>query len=223
MSASEGESLAESQGIALKVIARNENLPYQLLLGHAEGTLAQGGGAQVLQFTAHQPLALLNLALVATEIYAPYAGILVAEGVALYIIDQSVLLAQTDVEQRVHARSAQYVVEQEEGRAVVVVHAVPAVAHQHVGLVGIAFASHIVGLIQGQRLQGLLQLASLQHGGVLLHLLHYLAEIHLTQHEERGIVGHIVFACKAQRIGSLVFAQPVGLAQYVAPQSVAAE
>ena len=58
---------------------------------------------------------------------------------------------------------------------------------------------------------------------MLLHLSYYLAEVHLAQHEECGIVGHIVFARKAQRVGSLVFAQPVGLAQYVASQAVTAE
>ena len=221
--AGESVGLAECEGIALKVVAGDEYLSCELLLCHLECTLVEGTAAKCFQFAADKASASLNLGFFAAEIDAPYACVLIAEGVALSIIYKSVLLSQADIEEGVHARTAKDIVEQEEGCAVVMIHAVTAVAHEDMCLVGVALTNGHLRMVRGQGHQWLADIAALQGGGVALYLSDYFVEIYLAKHKESGIVGDVIFAGEAQGIVGGVLAQTLCLAEDVAPKTVGTE
>ena len=129
------EALAQAEEQALAVVARDAQLPHQLLLGGGEAGRRQSPLAQQGQLPTRQAQRLVELLRVGTEIDRRHARVGIRGDVRLDRIDQPLALAQGDVEAAVHAGPAQQVVEQEQGDTPVVVQAVGPAAQQDVRLV----------------------------------------------------------------------------------------
>lgn len=131
------EALAEVEGEVLAVVASHAYLSLNLLLGSLELRLAQRFLHEFIQFLANQSEATLHVVLVAAEINAPNARIAISRHRTLYGVNQSVVLAQGEVQLGVHSRSAQHVVEQIERHSAAVVHIVGAGSNHHMSLMRI--------------------------------------------------------------------------------------
>lgn len=131
------EALAEVEGEVLAVVASHAYLSLYLLLGGLELRLAQRFLHELIQFLANQAEAALHVVLIAAEINAPNARIAISHHCALYGVNQSVVLAQGEVQLGVHSRSAQHIVEQIERHSAAVVHIVGAGSNHHMSLMRI--------------------------------------------------------------------------------------
>lgn len=131
------EALAEVEGKVLAVVASHAYLSLNLLLGGLELRLAQRFLHELIQFLANQSEAALHVVLIAAEINAPNARIAISHHRALYGVNQSVVLAQGEIQLGVHSRSAQHIVEQIERHSAAVVHIVGAGSNHHMSLMRI--------------------------------------------------------------------------------------
>lgn len=131
------EALAEVEGEVLAVVASHAYLSLNLLLGGLELRLAQRFLHEFIQLLANQSEATLHIVLIAAEINAPYARIAIRHHRTLYGVNQSVVLAQGEVQLGVHSRSAQHIVEQIERHSAAVVHIVGAGSNHHMSLMRI--------------------------------------------------------------------------------------
>lgn len=131
------EALAEVEGEVLAVVASHAYLSLNLLLGGLELRLAQRFLHELIQFLANQAEAALHIMLIAAEINAPNARIAISHHRTLYGVNQSVVLAQGEVQLGVHSRSAQHIVEQIERHSAAVVHIVGAGSNHHMSLMRI--------------------------------------------------------------------------------------
>lgn len=131
------EALAEVEGEVLAVVASHAYLSLNLLLGGLELRLAQRFLHEFIQLLANQAEATLHVVLIAAEINAPNARIAIRHHRALYGVNQSVVLAQGEVQLGVHSRSAQHIVEQIERHSATVVHIVGAGSNHHMSLMRI--------------------------------------------------------------------------------------
>lgn len=131
------EALAEVEGEVLAVVASYAYLALNLFLGSLELRLAQRFQHEFIQFLANQAEATLHIMLIAAEINAPNARIAISRHRALYGVNQSVVLAQGEVQLGVHSRSAQHIVEQIERHSAAVVHIVGAGSNHHMSLMRI--------------------------------------------------------------------------------------
>ena len=131
------EALAEVEGEVLAVVASHAYLTLNLFLGSLELRIAQWLLHELIQLLANQSEAALHIVLIASEIDAPGARIAISHHRAFYGVNQSVVLAQGEVQLGVHSRSAQHIVEQIERHSAVIVHIVSACSNHHMRLMRI--------------------------------------------------------------------------------------
>ena len=131
------ETLSEVQRKLLAVVGGYANLSFQLLLGSAQLLRAERRLKEAVQFASDQSLAAVYVVVVAAEVDAPRARVAIADEGALDGVDQSVALAQGNVQPCVHARSAQDVVEHIERHAPFVGKGERRAAHHDVRLMGV--------------------------------------------------------------------------------------
>lgn len=144
------ETLAEVEGKALTVVARHAKLTLYLTLCGIELRGAQGLLHNALKLFHHKTAAAVDVVGVATEIDTPHTGVAIANHSAVNGINQSVTLAQREVEAGVHAWSSQYVVEQVESHAPLVVDAVGTVANHHMRLMRMPVNRHLMRIVGRQ-------------------------------------------------------------------------
>ena len=221
------ESLRHAQGVVLVVVRRHAYLAYQLLLGGGQLRGGQAAVAQALQLLVHQVEAEVHVGGVAAEVDAERARVGVGRQVRLHVVDQPAAFAQRDVQAAVHARPAQQVVQQIEGRAAVVVGVVAAGAQHDVRLVRTLIQHEAVGHVERRGhtavRNGVARPAAGQVAYQLLGQAHHTAEIHVAQDEEHHIFRPVVAAGEGGGILRAERAQPFGPSQDVAPQRMAAE
>jgi len=153
------------EGIVFEVVARHTDLSSNLPQGCLEARLGERLLHQSVQFFPHQPDAAFHVLRVAAEIDGKRAGVGVVGQRTLDGIDQPLVFAQGDVEQGVHAWSANQIVQKIECDAALVVRAVAAATDHDVCLVGVELADDSEGL---DRLDGLDGTAEGRDRGVCL-------------------------------------------------------
>ena len=145
------EVFGEVEGKLFAVVAGDGQLTFQLSFSSLQLTFRQRVLHESVEFTLHQSQATLHVVMVATEIDAPATRIAVADLCALNGIDQSIALAQRQVQASIHARTTKYVVQQEQRHAPRVVVAESLDTQHDVGLMVGRMRFDVRGLRDGAR------------------------------------------------------------------------
>ena len=217
--------LAKVEGKLLTVVTGDGYLSLQLLLGSRQCGLCQRTGHQLVELTAYQAPTAADIVRVATEVDAPDARLPVDDHAALDGIDQSVALAQRQVQARVHGRAAQQVVQQIESHAALVVGTVCTRTYHDMGLMGTLLPDDgsIARLEGRQLLEAYGRMAAPLPCLLIVQHLEQTVEIHITVGKEDGVIWTVMALREALDVGRGVGTQALDRAQDVMTQGMAVE
>ena len=198
----------------------------QLLLRRPEFLLAQRLTAQPFHFLHDQFAAPLGILLATGIIHIPQSAVAVVHHPALHRVDQSVFLAQLQIQAGVHGRSTQDVVHQVERHPLGIAHAVGTVAHDLVALVdeSLLFHADVEGSLQPVGCDaGMGRCLIPRSGGrgAAFQFAHHRFKVHVAVDEEHHLLRPVVSAGKAQHILRVAVAQRLQVAEDVPAERMA--
>ena len=182
------EGFGRAEGVVLVIVEGNAYLPGQLLLGGDELGGGEGIVAEAFQFPLHQVDAEGGILGSAAKVDAEGAGVGIRGEVGLYVVHQSASFAQGHVEAAVHAGASQQIVQQVEGRALVILCIIAPAAYHDVRLVGVLVLHLLAGHVEGRRGAVVIGRRGGDVGKPLLCPALYFAEVNVALYEEYGIV-----------------------------------
>ena len=178
-----------------------------------------------IQLPTHQAPTLAHIVRVATEIDRPQPRIAIAHHRTVDRINQTMTLAQRQVQTRVHARAPQQVVQHVKRHAVGVIGMICPTAYHDMSLMGRQLPDD--GPVSRRRTEGRQRKALSHRGGTArsrtVHQRQHPAERHIAINKEHRVVRTIVAPGEALGVGRGVSTQLVGLSQYVMPQGMTLE
>ena len=127
-------AFAESEEEVLAVVRRNAQLPFSLFLRCRKLKRGKSILPKLLELFQDEIGCLLTILRICPEIDALQTCIGVMGQIGFHVIDQSVLLAQRDIQTIVHARASENIVEQEKRIALLIKHVADAASDHHVRL-----------------------------------------------------------------------------------------
>lgn len=210
------ESLSHTEGKALVVVGTDAYLPDELLLSRPQLTVAERVFAEVLELFQHKLYASLSVMMVTSEVDAEGTRVSVGRVAGFYLINESAVFTQGDVEATVHTWASKQVIDEVEGNTFGALATIGSSTYHEVCLVGM-LADVLSHRIDACWLQARnLNRTESDVAGPSFYLANNLGKGIVSQNKEHHIVRTVVTVIELIGIGLAITSQAFFIAQDIA-------